>query len=57
MEKPAERVLTLKVLDSPEARALYEAALKQWDKKLQKWTDSLKAMRQVPGADYHIRIH
>ena len=56
MEKPTERVLPPNVLDSSEARALYEAALKKWDEKLKKWTDSLRE-RQVPGEDYHIRIY
>lgn len=46
----------LELLDTPEARELYEAALRKWDEKLKPLIDANRRAEQITGDDLNIIV-
>lgn len=46
----------LTLLETPEARKLYEEALARWEKKLKPLTDSIRRSQRITGDDLKIRV-
>lgn len=46
----------MKLLDTPEARALYEAALKKWDERLRPLTEAIRRAQRITADDLNIRV-
>jgi len=45
-----------KLLDTPEARAIYEEAKRKWDERLKPMTEAIRRSQQISGDDLNIRV-